>query len=197
IKKDTMLPNYYGVKAFLSRVGNMIYYSDSMEVRQAGDGQALTWIGVEAKLRQRFLRHLYLESAVTFQNGSVEGDFPLELYAESVPEFFGKASVFFERSNMKIAKRLRIGVELVYNSAFPGQSIDPASGEFFPTPYVVPAYPRANAFFILHPPRSNVYVWFRFQHMNEQFPYRGYYTTPFYPMLERTFSFGANWTFFD
>ncbi|MEL6255896.1 MAG: putative porin, partial [Bacteroidota bacterium] len=197
VNKDTLLPNYYGVKAFLSRVGNLIYYSDSMEVRQAGDGQALTWIGVEARMRQNVLRHFYLESSVAVQNGSVEGDVPLQLYAESIPEFYGSASLYFERSNIKIAKRLRIGVELEYNNSFAGQTVDPISGEFFPTPYLIPDYPRVHAFFVLHPPRSNTYVWFRFQHINEQLPYLGYYTTPFYPMLERTFSFGASWTFYD
>lgn len=197
VNKDTLLPNYYGVKAFLSRVGNLIYYSDSMEVRQAGDGQALTWIGVEARMRQNVLKHFYLESSVAVQNGSVEGDVPLQLYAESIPEFYGRASLYFERSNIKIAKRLRIGVELEYNNSFAGQTVDPISGEFFPTRYLVPDYPRVHAFFVLHPPRSNTYVWFRMQHVNEQFPYLGYYTTPFYPMLERTFSFGASWTFYD
>lgn len=197
IKGDTLLPNYYGINGFLSRTGNLVYYSDSMEVRQAADGQALTWIGAEAKIRQRFLRNLYLESSVTVQNGSVEGDIPLQLYSQSIPTFYGRASVFFERSNIKIAKRLRIGMELEYNTTFAGQSVDPISGEYFPTPYLVPSSPRAHAFFILHPPRSHTYVWFRYQHVNELFPYAGYYTTPFYPMIERSFSFGVSWTFFD
>lgn len=192
-----MLPNYYGIKGFLSRTGNMVYYSDSMEVRQAGEGQALTWIGAEAKFRQRFLRHMYMESNLTVQNGTVEGDFPLQLYARSIPRFHGRASIFFERSNIKIAKRIRIGMDLEYNTQFPGQTLDPISGEFFPTPYLIPAYPRAHAFFVLHPPRSHTYVWFRYQHVNEFFPLQGYYTTPFYPMLERSFSFGVSWTFFD
>ncbi len=92
---------------------------------------------------------------------------------------------------------MKIGMELVYNTRFPGQTLDPISGEFFPTPYLVPAYPRANAFFVLHPPRSHTFVWFRYQHVNEFFPYQGYFTTPSYPMIERTFSFGVSWTFFD
>ena len=91
----------------------MIYYSDSLDVLQAESGEALTRVGAVARFRQRMFWHLYLESNLTVQQSSTQGGENLQLYARSLPQFYGRASIYFHRENLKIAqKRLRIGMDV-------------------------------------------------------------------------------------
>jgi Putative porin len=59
----------------------------------------------------------------------------------------------------------------------------------------VQPFASGEAFFQLN--LHGVFVYFRYLYLNENLLFNGYYTTPFYPMLERTYVLGVNWTFYD
>ena len=173
-----------------------MYYDTKLRPLQADDGDNLNWVGVEAAGRLRLLRKFYVETHTSVQQGSSNSINPfLQWQAQNVPLILGKTSVFYDNSRVTFAERVRIGVDVYYNTAFIGQSIDVLSNEFFQTNYQVPGYGRIDAFAAMQ--IKGVYIYGKFTHANEGLLLGGYYTTPFYPMLERSFMLGVYWSFFN
>ena len=195
LRGDTLLPNHAFVHGFLSRASRMITYDAGLKMHQAPDGAALTWYGAVVGFRYRFLRKLYLETEATFQQSRGSEDKFLSLYERYLPRISGKTSFFYDNRNLSIAGILRLGVDIYYHTAYVGQTVDPLSREFFPANYEIPGYARVDAFFATQIKRAYIYA--KMIHINEGILMAGYYTTPFYPLLERTFTLGANWSFYD
>ena len=195
LRGDTLLPNHAFVHGFLSRASRMITYDAGLKMHQAPDGAALTWYGAVVGFRYRFLRKLYLETEATFQQSRGSEDKFLSLYERYLPRISGKTSFFYDNRNLSIAGILRLGVDIYYHTAYVGQTVDPLSREFFPANYEIPGYARVDAFFATQIKRAYIYA--KMIHINEGILMAGYYTTPFYPMLERTFTLGVNWSFYD
>ncbi|MEZ4851503.1 MAG: putative porin [Bacteroidia bacterium] len=195
-RKDTLLPMYISLKGFFTQASRFMYYDTKLRPLQADDGDNLNWVGVEAAGRLRLLRKFYVETHTSVQQGSSNSINPfLQWQAQNVPLIFGKTSVFYDNSRVTFAERVRIGVDVYYNTAFIGQSIDVLSNEFFQTNYQVPGYGRIDAFAAMQ--IKGVYIYGKFTHANEGLLLGGYYTTPFYPMLERSFMLGVYWSFFN
>ena len=194
-EKDTLLPSYADVGVFFQSANEFIFYTPKLQVQQAGADENLRWAGVEAKFRLRFLKHFFLESSVTAQQSFTNSTGALALYATAVPNIYGKASLYWDVRWRSFAEAMRIGVDVYSNSPFTGMTIDPLSQEFFPVNYQIPSYPRIDVFAAAQ--LMGVGVFARYIHANEGFPRSGYYTTPFYPALQRAFTFGVYWTFFD
>ncbi|MEM9719430.1 MAG: putative porin [Bacteroidota bacterium] len=192
-KGDTLLPSFYYAELFSSRSSDMIFYDSQMNVLQASE--ALNWFGATIGFRMPILGKTYLESRLTWQRGSTQAEDDFKQYAEYLPEIWGKTSLYYENRSLSIAAILKIGVEITYFSEYQGFGPDLMSGEFFPTSYQVPGYAMADAFFATQ--IKQAYIFFKLGHVNEGILQDGYYTTPFYPMLERTFSLGISWAFFD
>ncbi len=192
-KGDTLLPSFYYVELFSSRASQLIYYDTQMRIGQAAD--PLQWVGATIGLRTRVLGKTYLEGQFTWQSGSTEAQDDFRWYAEYLPEFWGKASYYYENHSLSIAAIFKLGVDVTYFSSYQGFIPDITSGEFFPSQYQVSNYVVADAYFATQ--IKQAYLFFKLSHANEGLLQAGYYTTPFYPMLERTFSLGISWAFFD
>ncbi|MDB4286363.1 putative porin, partial [bacterium] len=192
---DTLQSNMIGVEAFYSRAARFVYYSPEFDVLQADAGEGLTWIGLEFQARYRFFRKMYVEGQVTLQQGSTAATGDLERYTRHIPQVYGKASLYYDNRNLSFAGMLRVGADVSFFTAYESQTVDVLSGEFFPTNYTVQPYPRVDLYFSTQVKRAFLFV--KLIHINELLINTGYYTTPFYPELERTFTFGVNWTFFD
>ena len=192
---DTLLPGFARLEVFASVVNRLIYYDTEMQVRQAPDGESITWLGASLEFRARMLRKLYLQSRLNYQQGSTDASGDLGVYARNLPTFYGTTSLFYDNRNLPIADHVRLGVDIHYHTGYEGFSQDPVSGEFFPANYQVDAYIRAGAFLSIQVKRFHFFL--RFSHLNEGLLRPGYYTTPLYPMQERMFTLGFNWTFFD
>ena len=188
---------FFGLKGFFTQASRYIYYNTKFDPVQAADGDNLNWLGAEVSGRLRLLRKFYVETNTSVQRGSTNStDDPfLQWQAQSVPLIFGKTSVFYDNSRVKFAERVRLGVDVFYNTAYVGQSMDVLSNEFFQTNYQVPGYSRIDAFAAMQ--IKGVYIYAKYMHANEGLLLAGYYTTPFYPMLERSFILGVYWSFFD
>jgi hypothetical protein len=196
-RKDTLLPMYISVKGFFTQASKFMYYNTRLNPLQAEDGETFSWLGAEFSARLRLLRKFYVETHTSVQQGSTnatDNQF-LQWQAQNVPLIFGKTSVFYDNSRVKFAERVRLGVDVYYNTAFVGQSIDVLSNEFFQTNYQVPGYSRVDAYAAMQ--IKGVYIYGKFTHANEGLLLAGYYTTPFHPMLERSFMLGINWSFFN
>jgi len=192
---DTLLPTYYFAEVFATRIDQMIYYDREMNVRQASTGTPLSWFGAKIGLRTRLIGKTYLESELTWQEGTTDATDDFQYYAENIPSLWGKASLYYDNRDLSFAGILRIGVDVFYFTDYRGFTLDMPSGEFFPTNYEVGGYLRTDIYFATKVKVANIF--FKFSHINEGLIQRGYYTTPFYPMLERTFSLGIDWSFFN
>ncbi|MEM7367762.1 MAG: putative porin [Bacteroidota bacterium] len=195
-RKDTLLPMYVSLDVFLSRMGNMVLYDDSMQVIQAADGEALTRTGAELRFRLRFLRHFYLESQNTAQLSTTSGDNEiLNLYSRSLPSVYGKTSLYYDNRKVNFADYFRLGVDVIYNTSYLAQAVDPMTGEFFPSYYQVVPFAHADVYGSFR--IKGVDIFAKYTYVNEGIFYRGYYTTPFYPMMSASFLLGVNWSFFN
>jgi|GEM_PF-2720751 len=195
IRADTIKPNFLAITGFISRFNRMIYYTRSMEVRQAESTDNLTWFGVELEGRVRFLRKFFAEGRFSFQTGSTNSTEDLAYYATHIPKFYGKASIYYENKDISFAGILRIGIDVSMLTKTRLHTLDPITGEYFPVDYDSPFYIQGDAYFSTQIKRA--YIFLKFSHLNDGIGRRGYYTVPFYPSLERTFSLGLNWSFYD
>lgn len=192
---DTLLPMFAKVRGFFSRMDNPIYYNSAFEVSQDREN-GINWLGLEASFRLRFWRKFYFENTITYQlEAGSANNYETRLQEQSAPNWYGNASLFYENNNIAFAEKFRFGADLRYFGSYAGQTIDPISTEFFPTNYQITPYFRLGLFAVLR--LRGVYVWGRVQHANESLLTNGYFTTPFYPMLERIVSFGVNWSFYN
>jgi hypothetical protein len=192
---DTVFSNKLGLTAFFSRAGRMVYYTRAFDIAQAEAGESLNWLGVELKGRLRFLQKFYAEGNARYQLGSTSATTDLAYYATHLPKFHSTVSLYYDNRNVSFAGSFRLGAELHFFTNYRGMAMDAFSGEFFPTDYTVKAYPRLDLYAMTKIKRA--YLWLRLIHSNELLLARGYYETPFYPALERTFMFGVNWSVYD
>lgn len=193
--KDTLQAHRLEVFGFISRVDQAIYYDSLLHPLQAGPGQGYTWVGVEANFRLRFFRKMYWETRVVAQQGSTPATDALRLYAQNVPRYYGKTSLYYDNRSLSIAAIFRLGVDVYFNADYTGQTFDPMSAEFYPGSYQVPGYFRADVYWAMQ--LSKTFIYLKLQNVADGFPYPGYYTTAFYPMMGRTFTLGLHWNFFD
>lgn len=193
-----ILGNYAHLQAFYSRVNHPVMYDRDLGiVRNPASWYAHT--GLEFSFRVRMSR-FYLEPSVWAQSNAYSDDYTYA-YAFGQPQVYGKTSIYFENQLFKKAGVFRFGLDLHYFSDFIGFRPDPASGIFYPSGlpmtayFIPPVYLRADAF--ISAKVKDAVIFLRMLHLNQGVQALQYYTTPYYPMWGRTFSFGVNWTFFD
>lgn len=188
-----------GVSVFNSRSRDLIYYDDSLQLQQSAVGDFLNWQGVEARFRFKFgkRRTWGIENYTVLQRSSTNATGDLaDYFLDFQPEIYGKASLFYENYDLKIAAVLRFGVDIWYFTRFQGRLFDPAHQLFYPqNDFTLPPYGRIDAFVGTQVKRA--YIWVRMQHVSQDLFRPGYMTTAYYPMLNRTLMLGVNWTFFD
>ena len=191
---DTLLPHFASLHASWSSRQRPILYTESFEVIQPDE--SLSRLSLEMKGRLRMSPHFYLENHTEYLPRLFRSANPtLDLYLRSLPELRGKTSIYFDHRDLKIAREFRLGLAMTWWTSYAGQTVEPISGEFFPTAYQVQPFASGEAFFQLN--LHGVFVYFRYLYLNENLLFNGYYTTPFHPMLERTYVLGVNWTFYD
>ncbi|MEL6190458.1 MAG: putative porin [Bacteroidota bacterium] len=194
---DTLLSSFFEVKGFFSRMGRPIYYDSEMQPLQAATGESISWVGAEVNFRTRLFWYIYTRGKIAVQQGtsSVTDNAALSTYANNIPDVYGTLSFFYDNTSLSIADLMRIGVDIHAFNSYQGMTVDPVSGEFFPANYEVPGFARADAYFAIRIKRT--YAYLKVSNVGEGFPQPAYFTTPAYPMLQRTITIGVNWSFFD
>ena len=178
-------------------MGRPIYYDSEMQPLQAATGESISWVGAEVNFRTRLFWYIYTRGKVAVQQGtsSVTDNTALSTYANNIPDVYGTLSFFYDNTSLSIADLMRIGIDIHAFNSYQGMTVDPVSGEFFPANYEVPGFARADAYFALRIKRT--YAYLKVSNVGEGFPQPAYFTTPAYPMLQRTITIGVNWSFFD
>ncbi len=181
---------------FRSRQYGMIFPNQEMVLEQTPDNAYLEFLGGELDMRLRMGKWV-LETNTTLQSPTAVGDETLfDYYLTTHPNFYTRAKIYWEAHDLKVARAIRGGLEYHYFSAFNAPVFDGPSQMFFPqTRLEQTGYHRLDAFFLTQIKKAQLF--FRIYNTLEGVFDSGYYTTLFYPMWDRNFMVGVNWSFYD
>lgn len=183
------------LEGFVTELRRPLGFDAERRTIQAADGKPLRWVGATLSGRLRMGR-FYLENETTVQQATDHPD-GFSRYADNLPPVYGKASIYYENKIRRTGLTLYAGLECRYFGPHAAQDFDLLTGWFYPrTDRELPGYAAVDAV-LAGRFLKNASVFVKFIHMNEGLNGFGYYTTPHYPMLERSFSFGVNWMFFN
>lgn len=187
------LQDFYQVSLYSAQMLSPILYNHRAEAVQLA-GQNYHWTGLEVKLRQRFFV-FYSEAEFTYQK-NLGGENLLARYAESLPPFLGKLSIYYYNKISRRPITVKAGVDGFYFSAFRALQLEPSLRALYPQQNeTIKGYLRLDVY--VSAQIRTAHVFFKLAHFNEGFWQAGYYTIPFYPMFGRNFCFGVRWQLFD
>jgi len=119
--------------------------------------------------------------------------------AINMPAHFDWAKLYYQNSHFDNALTMQLGVEAFYRSNYNTNFYMPVDQQFYLNtstnsnnnfyPYLV-----SNFFFNLK--IKSVIGFLKVNYLN-QLPHSGYFVTPYYPGMPRSFEFGLKWMFFD
>lgn len=176
------------VSAFgeLNNINKLIYFNENAEPAQAVDPIRfiLTGVRIGGRLGKFSLR--------------AEGCYAKTVGPDliRVPEFSAFSQFFYENRLFKKALLAQFGFDVRFLSAYRANAYMPATGQFYlQNTFLADAYPVADVFVNMLIRKIKVFV--KLSHANMGFPRGGYFTTPFYTGIPRTFGFGVSWQFYD
>lgn len=112
----------------------------------------------------------------------------------NIPEFVYYHNFFLEM-NYKSHLKLHVGYELHFSSVYKVKSWNPNIGQFyFENKQTAGNYPIAN-FFVNAKIKRNVRMFFKIEHLTSGIFTNLYSTVSHYPIKERLWKLGVNWTF--
>lgn len=112
------------------------------------------------------------------------------------PEVFVYGSIFYRNKLFNVLD-FQLGADVRYFTETEAYSYAPELGRFYvdDNPKMIGEYPVVDLFLTANLRRTRFLV--KFDHANQGFPERGYYTVKRYPMPNRTLKFGISWRFYD
>ncbi len=173
-----------------SIVNNLIYYDNNALPAQSGQPVHMTSMGFSAKVHWKIL---YLENYLRYtQTGGAD--------VWRVPPVFNHGKIYLYGALFKKALRLQIGVDLYWRSGYYGNSYSPATQQFYLSDKssnfnFLDGYLLGDVFINTQIKRG--YVFLKLSHANQGLMQPGYFITPYYTGLPRTFEFGIRWLFYD
>ncbi len=188
-------PWQVSLTGFVSELRRTWGFDARRNTLQATSETPVRWTGVSLVTRLTQGR-FYWENEATFQQGS-GGPPNFERYTDHLPPLHGRSALFYENKIRRTGLTLYAGLESRYFTAHAAHDFDLLTGWFVPRSNDdLPGYLSLDAV-VAGRFLKNTYVFVKFIHANEGLWAFGYYTTPHHPMLERSFSFGVNWMFYD
>ena len=180
-------------------VQNHIYFTaDSLtvdsrpvNVRPEQAGASAQILSPYAFVRWEFAPGFFLENELIYT--SVSGK---SANVFNMPEYLLNSSLYYEGEMSDGNLYAQVGVDAHWRSAYFANGYDPVTQQFLvQNSFEVPAYPVIDLFFSFRISRTRIFA--RMSHINQGFPADGYFTTPYYSGVKRTFDLGVNWLFFD
>ncbi len=113
-----------------------------------------------------------------------------------VPLLYGTLDIYYANRIINYRTELQAGVILDGFTRYEGWAFQGSEQIFYPAGnYQLPGYIRSDIY--VSSRIKSAVIFLKLIHWNEGIWAAGYYTTPFYAMLPRTFSFGVNYSIFD
>ncbi len=113
-----------------------------------------------------------------------------------LPNFMGKMSVQFHQSLFNNALQARVGLDILYTTAFYGDAYAPELEQFYlQNELLTGNYPFMDAYLKIQVKRARIFL--MLSHLNSGLMGYHYYFTPHYPMKDRYVKYGISWFFHD
>ena len=170
----------------LNNTKNYIYFDTTAMPRQY-DGDLMVFT---AWAKQVFrLGHFYFNQKVYYQVTNKEKILPL-------PQVALHSHNYYQNRFFKQALGFQIGIDLFYNTSFYANAYDPAIMQFYNQEIEKTGnYPKMDVFVTLNIKRADLFV--KYEHFNEFFGSRDYFSAYTYPINPAKLKFGIRWNFFD
>jgi hypothetical protein len=171
-------------------VNNLIYYNTSALPEQNGGSIHFTSVGFMGQVHWKIL---YLENYLRYTKTSGPDIW-------RVPELFNQTKIYVYGALFKKALRLQLGVDLSWKSTYYANAYSPATQQFYLSDRTndfnrVDGYLLGDVF--LNTQIKRAFIFLKLSHANQGFLAPGYFSTPYYTGLPRSFEFGVKWLFYD
>jgi hypothetical protein len=162
-----------------------------LNVRPEQAGAAAQILSPYAFVRWEVAPRLFWETEITYS--MVTGR---SARVFNIPDLIYNGSFYYEGEMFGGNMLGQLGIDAHWKSAYFANAYDPVTQQFLvQDDFQVPAYPLIDVFFAFKISRTRVFL--RMSHANQGIPEDGYFVTPFYPGVRRTFDLGIDWLFFD
>lgn len=132
---------------------------------------------------------LHLENYVKYTNTD-------EADKVRMPEFLIDSKLYFQGALFKNALYGQLGVQATMPTAYYADAYMPVTQQFYvQNSFEVNTYPVIDLFMTVDIKNLNAFL--SFKHFNYDLWEPGYFSTPYYPGMRRSFTFGIKWMFFD
>jgi hypothetical protein len=170
----------------ISNLDNYIYFDTQATPKQENNSFRIVRMGLGIQYRLGNFQTVNQAYYTTTTNPGVL----------RMPELFANSRIAYNILFKKVLY-IQVGVDLHYKSAYKADAYMPLTQQFhLQDKLEIPGYLLADAFATFRVQR--VRLFFKMGHANQGFMSQpGYFTTPVYTGLPRSFAFGVNWLLFD
>nr|WP_230680089.1 putative porin [Pontibacter sp. 172403-2] len=177
---------YVKLQANYTNIKRYIFYNEAAVPQQLSANQRL-W-GAELSHHIRF-GSFHFENFVAYTNTD-------EADRVRVPEWLLDSKLYFQGALFKNALYGQFGVQAYMPGGYYADAYMPVTQQFFVQDAIkLDTYPVLDVFITADIKTVNVFL--KMSHVNEGLWQPGYFTTPYYPGMRRSFIFGIKWMFFD
>ncbi|MGV3641875.1 MAG: putative porin [Adhaeribacter sp.] len=176
------------LRAEVARVNlqNYVYYNEDSKPVQLGEQLSFYTAYLHHHLK---LRGLHLDHEVSYNKLGNATQIRL-------PEWMVNSTVYYEGFLFKKALFGQIGFEAFMMDDFQADAYNPVLQQFYQqNKFTVSSYPVVDFFITTDIKNFNLFL--KMAHLNRGVPHNGYFTTPYYTGMDRSFIFGLKWMFFD
>ncbi len=174
------------ISANFNNIQRHIYFNQNAEAAQLSGSQRFFGGQIEHHIR---FGPVHLENFAAYTNTD-------EAETIRIPEWFVNSKLYFQGSLFKKALYGQFGVEMHLPTDYRPDAYMPVTQQFYlQDNFLFQTYPVVDVFITADIKTLNVFL--KMAHVNEGMLEPGYYTTPGYPGMRRSFVFGIKWMFFD
>jgi hypothetical protein len=192
IRGKLKVKNFFFFSPFASytNISKLVYFDTSAVPVQNGTSVQATTLGFTGGIRlgilniQNYLRYTKISGADIYR----------------VPEVFNQTKIYVYGALFKKALRLQFGVDLSWKSGYYGNAYSPATQQFHLSDKssnfnYLDGYLLGDVY--LNTQIKRGFIFLKFSHANMGIQKAGYFITPYYTALPRSFEFGVRWLFYD
>ncbi len=181
------IPSYnFRISLDIDNMQNKVYFNQEALPDQSSDNIAVMAVRLEKDFE--IGKHLVWENDLIYQETSNENVLPL-------PKFSGYTNLYLRGVYAKVL-HFEIGADCRYHSSYYAPGYMPATGRFYNQRDVkVGDYPVMNVYADFFLKRMRFFV--MYQHVNQGWPNKEYFSAPHYAYNPRMFKYGLQWTFYD
>jgi hypothetical protein len=176
------------LRAEVARVNlqHYVFYNAQSQAQQLSEQLSFYTAYVHHHLK---LRNLHLDHEISFNQLDDAPQIRL-------PRWLVNSKVYYEGFLFKKALYGQVGLEAFMMDDFRADAYNPVLQQFHQqNAFTVESYPVVDFFITADIKNFNLFL--KMAHLNQGYPRDGYFTSPFYSGMERSFIFGLKWMFFD